>query len=58
MSLFFLFDRIAMHIFAFEGNSQAMFFDGNYQEYEADKRKRLGEKGAELKRIRDKPSSR
>ena len=51
-------DRIATHILAFEGNSQASFFDGNYQEYEADKRKRLGEEGAKPKRIRYKPISR
>lgn len=48
-------DRIATHILAFEGNSQVSFFDGNYQEYEADKRKRLGEEGAKPKRIRYKP---
>ena len=48
-------DRIATHILAFEGNSQLTFFDGNYQEYEADKKKRLGEEGAKPKRIRYKP---
>ncbi len=48
-------DRIATHIMAFEGNSQVSFFDGNYQEYEADKRKRLGDEGAKPKRIRYKP---
>jgi len=48
-------DRIATHILAFEGESQAMFFAGNYQEYEADKRKRLGEEGARPHRIRFKP---
>ena len=48
-------DRIATHILAFEGGSQAVFFNGNYQEYEADKRKRLGEEGARPKRIRFKP---
>ncbi len=48
-------DRIATHIRAFEGNSQVTFFDGNYQEYEADKKKRLGEEGAKPKRIRYKP---
>ena len=48
-------DRIATHILSFEGESQAVFFDGNYQEYEADKRKRLGEEGARPKRIRYKP---
>lgn len=51
-------DRIATHILAFEGNSHVTFFDGNYQEYEADKRKRLGEEGAKPKRIRFKPISR
>ncbi len=45
-------DRIATHILAAEGESQWTFFDGNYQEYEADKRKRLGEEGAKPKRIR------
>ncbi len=51
-------DRIATHTLAFEGNSQVTFFDGNYQEYEADKRKRLGEEGAKPKRIRYKPINR
>ena len=51
-------DRIATHILAFEGDSQAVFFNGNYQEYEADKKKRLGEEGAKPKRIRYKPISR
>ncbi len=45
-------DRIATHILAFEGESKVSFFDGNYQEYEADKKKRLGEEGAKPKRIR------
>jgi len=45
-------DRIATHILAFEGDSQATFFDGNYQEYEADKRRRLGEEAARPHRIR------
>ena len=45
-------DRIATHILACEGDSQWTFFDGNYQEYEADKRKRLGEEGAKPKRTR------
>jgi sulfate-transporting ATPase len=48
-------DRIASHILAFEGDSRAVFFNGNYQEYEADKKKRLGEEGARPKRIRFKP---
>ena len=51
-------DRIATHILAFEGNSQVTFFEGNYQEYEADKRKRLGEEGAKPKRLRYKPVTR
>jgi energy-dependent translational throttle protein EttA len=51
-------DRIATHILAFEGDSQVVFFDGNYQEYEADKRKRLGEEAAKPKRLRYKPITR
>ena len=51
-------DRIATHILAFEGNSQVTFYAGNYQEYEADKRQRLGEEGAKPKRIRYKPITR
>jgi sulfate-transporting ATPase len=45
-------DRIATHILAAEGDSQWRFFTGNYTEYEADKRERLGEEGAQPKRIR------
>src|SRR5512145_50403 len=45
-------DRIATHILAFEGDSQVVFFNGNYQEYEADKKKRLGEEAAKPKRIK------
>ncbi len=45
-------DRIATHILACEGDSQWTFFDGNYQEYESDKKKRLGEEGAKHKRMR------
>ncbi len=48
-------DRIATHILAFEGDSKVSFFNGNYQEYEADKKKRLGEEGAKPKRLRYKP---
>jgi sulfate-transporting ATPase len=48
-------DRIATHILAFEGESKVVMFNGNYQEYEADKRKRLGEEGAKPHRIRYKP---
>ncbi len=50
-------DRIATHILACEGDSQWVFYSGNYQDYEADKRKRLGEEGARPKRIRYKPIS-
>ena len=45
-------DRIATHILACEGDSQWVFYDGNYNDYEADKRRRLGEEGARPKRIR------
>ncbi len=45
-------DRIATHILAFEGDSQVVFFPGNYQEYEADKKKRLGEEAARPRRIK------
>ncbi|MFC2589204.1 MAG: energy-dependent translational throttle protein EttA [Ottowia sp.] len=45
-------DRICTHILAAEGDSQWVFFDGNYQEYEADKIKRLGEEGARPHRMR------
>ncbi|MBY0237062.1 MAG: ATP-binding cassette domain-containing protein, partial [Burkholderiaceae bacterium] len=48
-------DRICTHILACEGNSQWFFFDGNFHEYEADKKKRLGEEGARPKRMRFKP---
>ena len=51
-------DRIATHILACEGDSKLVFFDGNYQEYEADKKRRLGEEGAKPKRIRYKPVTR
>ncbi len=51
-------DRIATHILSCEGDSRWSFFTGNYQEYEADKRRRLGEEGARPKRIRYKPVTR
>ncbi len=51
-------DRVATHILAFEGDSQVVFFNGNYQEYEADKIKRLGAEGAKPKRLRYKPIGR
>ncbi len=48
-------DRMATHILAFEGDSRAVFFEGNYQDYEADKKKRLGAEALQPKRIRYKP---
>ena len=51
-------DRICTHILACEGNSQWTFFNGNYHEYEEDKKRRLGEEGAKPKRIRYKPITR
>jgi sulfate-transporting ATPase len=50
-------DRIATHILAFEGNSTVHLFEGNYQEYEADKKLRLGEEGARPHRIKYRPLS-
>ncbi len=51
-------DRVATHILACEGDSKWAFFTGNYQEYEEDKRRRLGEEGARPHRLRYKPISR
>ena len=48
-------DRIATHILAAEGDSQWYFYPGNYTDYEADKKKRLGEEAAKPHRIRYKP---
>ncbi|MBY5267790.1 energy-dependent translational throttle protein EttA [Spiribacter salinus] len=45
-------DRIATHILAFEGDSQVTWFEGNYQEYEADRRKRLGDDALNPQRIK------
>ena len=45
-------DRIATHILAFEGESQVVWFEGNYQEYEADRRRRLGTEADQPHRIR------
>ena len=45
-------DRIATHILAFEGDSHVEFFQGNYREYEEDKKRRLGEEGAKPHRLR------
>ncbi|TPG74951.1 energy-dependent translational throttle protein EttA [Pseudomonas arsenicoxydans] len=47
-------DRVATHILAYEDNSQAVFFEGNYTEYEADRRKRLGEAATQPHRVRHK----
>jgi sulfate-transporting ATPase len=51
-------DRIATHILAAEGDSQWTFFNGNYREYEDDKKKRLGEEGAQPHRLRYRPLTR
>jgi len=51
-------DRIATHIMAFEGDSHVEFFPGNYTEYEADKKRRLGEEGAKPHRLKYKPLTR
>ncbi|MGH7707191.1 MAG: energy-dependent translational throttle protein EttA, partial [Vulcanimicrobiaceae bacterium] len=48
-------DRIATHIIAFEGDSRVHFFEGNYAEYEANKRVRLGEEAARPHGIRFRP---
>ena len=51
-------DRIATHILAFEGNSEVVWFEGNYEDYEADRRRRLGEKANQPHRIKYKPLTR
>jgi ATPase subunit of ABC transporter with duplicated ATPase domains len=51
-------DRIATHILAYEGDSQVVWFEGNYEDYEADKRQRLGEAATQPHRIKYKPLSR
>jgi sulfate-transporting ATPase len=51
-------DRIATHILAFEGNSEVVFFEGNYQEYTEDFRRRRGEDAAQPHRIRYRPLAR
>lgn len=48
-------DRVATHMLAFEGDSSVFFFEGNFQDYEDDKKKRLGEDSVQPKRIRYKP---
>lgn len=51
-------DRIATHILAFEGDSQVVWFEGNYEDYERDRKKRLGADADQPKRIRYKPIAR
>jgi len=51
-------DRIATHILAFEGDSQVLWFQGNYAEYETDLRRRLGDDASNPHRIRFKPLTR
>jgi len=48
-------DRIATHILAFEGDSQVVWFAGNYQEYEADRKRRLGTDADQPHRLKYKP---
>jgi sulfate-transporting ATPase len=50
-------DRLATHILAFEGDSHVEWFAGNYQDYEADRQRRLGGEAAQPKRLRYKPLS-
>jgi energy-dependent translational throttle protein EttA len=51
-------DRIATHIIAYEGNSQVVYFEGNYQDYEADRKRRLGSEAEQPHRLRYKPLKR
>src|SRR4029077_8514776 len=51
-------DRIATHIIAFEGDSEAVWFEGNYTDYEADRKRRLGAEADQPHRIRYKPLTR
>jgi energy-dependent translational throttle protein EttA len=48
-------DRVATHMLAFEGDSKVVWFEGNFQDYEEDKKKRLGEAALQPKRIKYKP---
>ncbi len=54
----FFLDRVATHIVAFEGDSQVLWFEGNYQDYEEDRRKRLGDEADRPHRIKYKPLTR
>ena len=51
-------DRLATHILAFEGDSQVVWFEGNYAEYEADRKRRLGIEADQPHRIKYKPIER
>lgn len=51
-------DRLATHILAFEGDSQVVYFEGNYEEYEADRKRRLGTDADQPHRIKYKPITR
>ncbi len=51
-------DRIATHILAFEGDSQVVWFEGNYNDYEADRKRRLGAEADQPHRIKYKPLTR
>ena len=48
-------DRISTHILAFEGDSQLVWFEGNYHDYEADRKRRVGDEAANPRRIKYKP---
>jgi sulfate-transporting ATPase len=54
----FFLDRLATHILAFEGDSQVVWFEGNYDDYEADRKRRLGDEATRPHRVRYKPLSR
>jgi len=51
-------DRIATHILAFEGNSEVVWYEGNYEDYERDRKQRIGQEADQPRRIRYKPISR
>ncbi|MBT7509658.1 MAG: ATP-binding cassette domain-containing protein, partial [Rhodospirillaceae bacterium] len=51
-------DRLATHIIAFEGDSEVVWFEGNYEDYEADKKRRLGDDADQPHRIKYKPLTR
>ncbi|MBA4118735.1 MAG: energy-dependent translational throttle protein EttA [Candidatus Puniceispirillum sp.] len=54
----FFLDRLATHILAFEGDSHVEWFEGNYEDYEADRKKRLGDEASRPHRVRYKPLAR